>query len=121
MKTIELNDNYDIFVLNGDLAVQRDDLSVIRQNILNKLSLVQGEDINNLQNGLNLAIIFGDNISFANKQKEIERVIYNCANVVSVDRIDMTADPNLRVGYFKCYITVSTDGEEVQTSINFGA
>lgn len=121
MRTLELNNNYDIFVLiNGNLAVQRDDLSVIRQTIVNKLSLVKGEDIYDNQNGLNLDIIFGDDIPYSEKMAEIKRVILLDKNVVSVDNIQMEADKTLRVGHFTCYITVAVNDENVQTSIGFG-
>lgn len=121
MRTLELNSNYDIFILlNGNLAVQRDDLSVIRQTIVNKLSLVKGEDIYDNQNGLNLDIIFGNDIPYSEKMAEIKRVILLDKNVVSVDNIQMEADKTLRIGHFTCYITVAVRGENVQTSIGFG-
>lgn len=121
MRTIELNDNYDIYILaNGNLAVQRDDLSVIRQGIVNKLSLVKGEDAYDSQHGLNLDIIFGDDIPYNEKIAEIKRVILLDKNVVSVDNIQMEADKTLRVGHFTCYITVALNNETVQTSIGFG-
>ena len=121
MRTLELNNNYDIYLLlNGNLAVQRDDLSVIRQTIVNKLSLIKGEDIHNDQNGLNLDIIFGDDVSHASKVAEIQRVILLESHVVSVDNIKMEVDKKLRVGYFTCYITVAVNGENVQTSVGFG-
>lgn len=121
MRTLELNDNYDLFILmNGNLAVQRDDLSVIRQTIVNKLSLVKGEDIYDSQNGLNLDIMFGDNTPMTDKLAEIKRVILLDKNVVSVDNIKTEVDKKLRVGYFTCYITVAVDKENVQTSVGFG-
>lgn len=121
MRTLELNDNYDLFILmNGNLAVQRDDLSVIRQTIVNKLSLVKGEDAYDSQNGLNLDIMFGDNTPMTDKLAEIKRVILLDKNVVSVDNIETEVDKKLRVGYFKCYITVAVDKEHVQTSVGFG-
>lgn len=121
MRTLELNSNYDIFILlNGNLAVQRDDLSVIRQTIVNKLSLVKGEDIYDNQNGLNLDIIFGNDIPYSEKMAEIKRVILLDKNVVSVDNIQMEADKTLRIGHFTCYITVAVSCENVQTSIGFG-
>lgn len=121
MRTLELNDNYDLFILmNGNLAVQRDDLSVIRQTIVNKLSLVKGEDVYDNQNGLNLDIMFGDNMPMTDKLAEIKRVILLDKNVVSVDNIEMEVDKKLRVGYFTCYITVAVDKEHVQTSVGFG-
>lgn len=121
MRTLELNDNYDLFILmNGNLAVQRDDLSVIRQTIVNKLSLVKGEDVYDNQNGLNLDIMFGDNTPMTDKLAEIKRVILLDKNVVSVDNIEMEVDKKLRVGYFTCYITVAVDKEHVQTSVGFG-
>lgn len=121
MRTLELNDNYDLFILmNGNLAVQRDDLSVIRQTIVNKLSLVKGEDVYDDQNGLNLDIMFGDNTPMTDKLAEIKRVILLDKNVVSVDNIEMEVDKKLRVGYFTCYITVAVDKEHVQTSVGFG-
>ena len=121
MRTLELNSNYDIFILlNGNLAVQRDDLSVIRQTIVNKLSLVKGEDIYDNQHGLNLDIIFGNDIPYSEKMAEIKRVILLDKNVVSVDNIQMEADKTLRIGHFTCYITVAVSGENVQTSIGFG-
>lgn len=121
MRTLELNDNYDIFVdANKNLAVQRDDLSVIRQTIVNKLSLVKGEDVYDNQNGLNLDIIFGDNVPTTDKLTEIKRVILLDTNVVSVDNIKMEVDTKLRVGHFTCYITVAVNKERVQTSIGFG-
>jgi hypothetical protein len=120
MRTIELNNQYDIFVQNGNLAVQRDNLSVIRQTIVNTLSLIKGEDVYDSTHGLNLSIIFGDDVSFADKVAEIKRVIMLEPSVVSVDNIKMEADPRTRVGYFTCYITVTVEGESVQTTINFG-
>lgn len=122
MKTIELDQNYDIFVRNGDLAIQRDALNVLRQNILNKLSLVKGEykfDTTGTA-GLNLSIIFGDNVSFADKENEIRRVILLTPQVTSIDKIDFKVDPTLRIGYFTCYITVTIDGETTQTTVGFG-
>lgn len=120
MRTIELNTNYDIYVENGNLAVVRNDLNTIRQTIVNKLSLIKGEDVYDNNNGLNLSIIFGDNVSFNDKLAEIRRVIYLQQNVVSVDNITMDVDKRLRVGYFTCYITVLVNGTPVQTSIKFG-
>lgn len=121
MRTLELNDNYDLFILmNGNLAVQRDDLSVIRQTIVNKLSLVKGEDVHDNQNGLNLDIMFGDDTPMTDKLAEIKRVILLDKNVVSVDNIETEVDKKLRVGYFTCYITVAVDKENVQTSVGFG-
>lgn len=121
MRTIELDNNYDLFILmNGDLAVQRDDLSIIRQTIVNKLSLVKGEDVYDSQNGLNLDIMFGDDTSMTDKLAEIKRVILLDKNVVSVDNIKTEVDKKLRVGYFTCYITVATDKENIQTSVGFG-
>ena len=120
MRTIELNDNYDIYVQNGDLAIQRKTLETIRQTIVNKLSLIQGETPDNLENGLNLDIIFGDNVSYETKVAEIRRVIMLESSVESVDDIDYTVDKKLRVGYFKCYITVNINGESQQTTVGFG-
>lgn len=120
MRTIELDQNYDLMVVNGNLSVQRDDLSCIRQTIVNKLSLVRGEDPSNLSNGLNLDIMFGDNVPNSDRLAEIRRVIFLEEHVVSVDSITMEVDTNLRIGYFTCYITVSIDGTEVQTSVKFG-
>ena len=122
MKTIELDGQYDLFVRNGDLAMQRDPMNVIRQNILNKLSLVKGEykfDTTGTA-GLNLSIIFGDNVPFSDKENEIRRVILLTPQVTSIDKIDFKVDPALRIGYFTCHITVSIDGEEKQTTIGFG-
>lgn len=122
MRTLTLNENYDLYVNeNGDLAVTRDNLSVVRQRIVNKLSLIQGEDVSNNQNGLDLNIIFGDNVPYSRKTQEIKRVILLDPSVVSVDNIRMEADPKLRVGYFTCYITVTVDGESVQTTVGIGA
>ena len=120
MKTIELDQDFDLIVENGNLAIQRDPVSVVRQNILNKLSLVKGEYPADLTAGLNLSIIFGDNVPFAAKENEIRRVIFLTPEVVSVDRIDFVVDPNLRVGYFTCYITITIDGTEMQTAVGFG-
>lgn len=120
MRTIDLNNDYDIYVQNGNLAIQRNTLGTIRQTIVNKLSLVQGETPDNLTNGLNLDIIFGDNISHEAKINEIRRVIMLEPAVVSIDNIDFTVDKKLRVGYFKCYITVTVEGVEQQTSVSFG-
>lgn len=122
MRTIELDHNYDIFVRNGDLAIQRDPLNVIRQNILNKLSLVKGEYKFDTAGtaGLNLSIIFGDDVNFAAKENEIRRVILLTPQVTSIDRIDFQVDKTLRIGFFTCYITVNIGGEDVQTSVGFG-
>ena len=120
MKTIDLNENYDIYVQNGNLAIQRNALETVRQTIVNKLSLVQGETPDNLSNGLNLDIIFGDNISHTAKVDEIRRVILLDSSVESVDDIEFTVDRKLRVGYFKCYITVNVEGESQQTTVGFG-
>lgn len=120
MKTIDLNSNYDIYVQNNNLAIQRNSLNTIKQTIVNKLSLIQGETPDNLNNGLNLDIIFGDNISYESKVAEIRRVIMLQENVVSVDDIDFTVDHKLRIGYFKCYITVAINGETQQTTVGFG-
>lgn len=120
MRTIDLNDKYDIYVQNGNLAIQRNTLETIRQTIVNKLSLVQGETPDNLTNGLNLDIIFGDNVSHDAKISEIRRVIMLESAVESVDNIDFTVDRKLRVGYFKCYITVNVEGQSQQTTVSFG-
>ena len=120
MKTIDLNSNYDIYVLNGNIAIQRNALSSIRQTIVNKLSLINGETPDNTENGLNLDIMFGDNVSHDSKVAEIRRVIMLQPNVESVDDIDFVVDHNLRIGYFKCYITVSINGESQETMVGFG-
>lgn len=120
MKTIDLNSNYDIHVQNGNLAVQRNSLNTIKQTIVNKLSLIKGETPADLNNGLDLDVIFGDDISYERKVAEIRRVIQLQENVVSVDDIEFTVDRALRVGYFKCYITVSINGETQQTTVGFG-
>ena len=121
MRTLDLNDNYDLHLdARNNLAVQRDNLSVIRQTIVNKLSLIKGEDVYDENNGLNLDIIFGDNVSYNTKISEIRRVILLDQNVVSVDDIKMEVNPSTRVGYFTCYITVAVDNEEVNTTIKFG-
>lgn len=121
MRTLDLNDNYDLHLdARNNLAVQRDDLSVIRQTIVNKLSLIKGEDVYDENNGLNLDIIFGDDVSYNTKISEIRRVILLDQHVVSVDDIKMEVNPSTRVGYFTCYITVAVDNEEVNTTIKFG-
>lgn len=120
MTTIELNSDYDIMLTNGNLSIQKDDMSVIRQNILNKLSLVKGECTTDDSAGLNLDIMFNSNVSNSDKVAEIKRVIYTEEHVVSVDNIVMTVDTRTRVGYFTCYITVSFNGVQEQTTINFG-
>jgi len=121
MRTLDLNDNYDLHIdARNNLAVQRDNLSVIRQTIVNKLSLIKGEDVYDDNNGLNLDIIFGDDVSYNTKISEIRRVILLDQNVVSVDDIKMEVNPSTRVGYFTCYITVAVDNEEVNTTIKFG-
>lgn len=120
MKTIDLNSNYDIYLQNNNLAIQRNSLSVIRQTIVNKLSLINGETPDDLNNGLNLDIMFGNNVSYESKLAEIRRVIMLQPNVESINDIDFTIDKNLRIGYFKCYITVSVDGESQQTMVGFG-
>lgn len=121
MRTLSLNENYDLHLdAHNNLAVQRDNLSVIRQGIVNKLSLIQGEDKYDNTNGLDLNIIFGDNIPYSRKTQEIKRVILLDQHVVSVDNIRMQADPRLRIGYFTCYITVTVDGEEVETTVGIG-
>lgn len=120
MKTIDLNENYDIYVQNNDLAIQRNSLNVVRQTIVNSLSLVRGETPDELSNGMNLDIIFGDNVSYESKVAEIRRVIMLNNAVQSVDDIDFTIDTKLRVGYFTCYITVVVDGEQQQTTVGFG-
>lgn len=121
MRTLDLNDNYDLHIdARNNLAVQRDNLSVIRQTIVNKLSLIKGEDVYDENNGLNLDIIFGDDVSYNTKISEIRRVILLDQNVVSVDDIKMEVNPSTRVGYFTCYITVAVDNEEVNTTIKFG-
>lgn len=120
MKTIDLDNNYDIHLLNSNLAIQRDTLSSVRQAIVNKLSLVNGEVPDNPNAGLNLDIMFGDDVSYETKVAEIRRVIMTQENVESVDDIDFTIDSNLRIGYFKCYVTVSINGESQQTIVGFG-
>lgn len=121
MRTLELNNSYDIFVDgHGNLAVQKNDLAAIRQGIVTKLSLISGEDIYDNQNGLNLDIMFGNNVTFSEKIAEIKRVLYLDTHVVSVDNIKMEADPRARVGYFTCYITVAVGNEEVNTTVGFG-
>lgn len=120
MRTIDLNSNYDIHLQNNNLAIQRDSLNTIRQTIVNKLSLVKGETPDNLINGLNLDIIFGDNISHDAKVTEIRRVILTEPAVQSVDNIEFTVDRKLRVGYYTCYITVTLEGVSQQTVIGFG-
>lgn len=121
MSTIELNNNYDVVVTNGNLSIQRDELSVIRQNILNKLSLIKGECTTDSSLGLNIDIMFDSNVPNADKVAEIKRVIYTEARVVSVDNVVLEVDTRTRVGYFTCYITVSLDnGATAQTTINFG-
>lgn len=120
MRTIDLNDSYDIYLQNNNLAIQRDTLQTIRQTIVNKLSLVQGETPDNMSNGLDLNIIFGDNVSYESKINEIRRVILTEEAVESVDDIELTVDRKLRVGYFKCYITVNVEGESQQTTVGFG-
>ena len=121
MRTLDLNDNYDLHIdARNNLAVQRDNLSVIRQTIVNKLSLIKGEDVYDDNNGLNLDIIFGDDVSYNTKISEIRRVILLDQNVVSVDDIKMEGNPSTRFGYFTCYITVAVDNEEVNTTIKFG-
>ena len=121
MRTLDLNDNYDLHIdARNNLAVQRDNLSVIRQTIVNKLSLIKGEDVYDDNNGLNLDIIFGDDVSYNTKISEIRRVILLDQNVVSVDDIKMEVNPSTRFGYFTCYITVAVDNEEVNTTIKFG-
>lgn len=121
MRTLDLNDSYDLHLdARNNLAVQRDNLSVIRQTIVNKLSLIKGEDVYDENNGLNLDIIFGDNVSYNTKISEIRRVILLDQHVVSVDDIKMEVNPSTRVGYFTCYITVAVDDEEVNTTIKFG-
>lgn len=120
MRTLELNSNYDIFVQNDNIAMQKTTLATVRQTIVNKLSLIKGETPDNLDNGLNLDLIFGDNVSYDTKIAEIKRVIFLEPKVVSVDDIELTVDRALRVGYFKCYITVNIDGDSQQTTIGFG-
>lgn len=120
MRTIELNTDYDIFIKDNNLAIQRNALEAIRQTIVNKLSLIQGETPDNLSNGLNLDIIFGDNVSYESKVAEIRRVILLDANVESVDNIEFKVDRRLRIGYFKCYITVRVNGSSQQTVVGFG-
>lgn len=120
MRTIDLDHNYDIYVQNNDLAIQRNALETIRQTIVNKLSLVKGETPRTLTNGLDLDIIFGDNVSYESKVAEIRRVIMLESSVESIDNIEFTVDRKLRVGYFKCYITVSVEGTSQQTTIGFG-
>lgn len=121
MRTLSLNVGYDLHLdSHNNLAIVRDNLSVIRQTIVNKLSLIKGEDVYNSDNGLDLNIIFGDNIPYSSKIQEIKRVILLDANVVSVDNIQMEADPKLRIGYFKCYITVTVNNEEVKTTVGVG-
>ena len=120
MRTIDLNNNYDIYVLNNDLAIQRNALETIRQTIVNKLSLVKGETPDNLNNGLDLDIIFGDTVSYEAKVAEVRRVIMLEDSVESVDNIEFTVDKKLRVGYFKCYITVTINGSSQQTTVGFG-
>ena len=120
MKTIDLDENYDIYIQNNDLAIQRNALNVIRQTIVNKLSLIKGETPDETSNGLNLDIIFGDNISYEFKVAEIRRVIMLNDAVQSVDNIDFTTDTKLRVGYFTCHITVVVEGSSQQTTVGFG-
>lgn len=120
MRTIDLNSEYDIYLQNNNLAIQRDTLSTIRQNIVNRLSLIKGETPDNERQGLNLDIIFGDNVSYEYKISEIRRVISLEPSVESVDDIVLTVDKKLRVGNFQCYITVSVGGEFIQTTVGFG-
>lgn len=120
MRTLELNSDYDIFVQNDDIAIQKITLATIRQTIVNKLSLIKGETPDNTENGLDLNLIFGDTVSYDTKIAEIKRVILLEPSVVSVDDIDLTVDRALRVGYFKCYITVNINGESQQTTVGFG-
>lgn len=120
MRTIDLDNNYDIYVLNNDLAIQRDPVETVRQTIVNKLSLIKGETPRNLNNGLDLDIIFGDNVPYESKVEEIRRVIMLENSVESVDNIEFKVDRKLRVGYFKCYITVNVNGESQQTTVGFG-
>ena len=120
MRTIDLNDKYDIYVQNNNLAIQRNSLESLRQTIVNKLSLIKGETPNNTDNGINLDIMFGDNVSYDTKVNELRRVVMLEKSVVSIDNIEFRVDKKLRVGYFKLYITVKIDGEQQQTTVGFG-
>lgn len=120
MKTIDLNSDYDIHVQNGNLSVQHDSLNVVRQTIVNRLSLIKGETPDNLNNGLNLDIMFGNNVSHAGRVAEISRVIMLEPRVESIDDIDFKVDRKLRIGYFICHITVNIGGASQQTTVGFG-
>lgn len=120
MRTLDLDVNYDLHIVNGNIAIQRDDLETIKQNIVNRLSLVKNEDIYNDNNGLNINIMFGENFSYSEKIAEIKRVIYLDTNVIDIEKVTMEADNKTRVGYFTCYIVVKINGKEEKTNISFG-
>lgn len=120
MRTLDLDVNYDLHIVNGNIAIQRDTLESIKQNIVNSLSLIKNEDIFDANNGLNIDIMFSENYSYSEKIAEIKRVIFLNKNVVSIDKITMEADNISRVGYFYCYITVKVGDNEEKTQIGFG-
>lgn len=120
MITLALNDKYDLFVdTHGNIATQTNELYEIAQTLMNRCSLVRGEDSFDSSNGISLDIIFGQDYTLDDRKSEIRRVILLDDRVVSVEQIEYKFDPKTRNGFFTPTVKVSlSSGEQKLLQFN---
>lgn len=119
MITLALNSSYDLFVdERGNIVTQTSELLEIAQTLMNRCSLVRGEDAYNASNGININIMLGQDYTLEDKKNEIRRVILMDDRVASIEKIEYKFDTKSRAGYFTPTVKVSL-GNGSQQLIQF--
>lgn len=119
MITLALDNSYDLFVdERGNIATQASELLEIAQTLMNRCSLIRGEDAYNTSNGINIGIMLGQDYTLDDRKNEIRRVILMDDRVVSIEKIEYRFDTKSRAGYFTPTIKVSL-GDGSQQLIQF--
>lgn len=115
MITLEIDTDYDLILDNqNNLKIQNSELLEIAQTIMNRCSLIRGEDKFDNTNGLNASIMLSQDYTLEDKKSEIERVILLDERIKSVDEISYKFDNKSRVGYFSPVVTVTLSSGDTQ-------
>lgn len=114
MISLLLDESYDLVTINNNIGIQNNAIKEIAQSILNRCSLITGEDIDDNYNGINLDIMTG-NSSLEDKKNELSRVISLDSRVQSIENIEYKYDIKNRVGYFTPVIRITLPDGESQT------